>query len=61
MGEASRQIVAQYTPETWAQTLADCIERTLAGKRGNVRDEAFGRISARFRLQKQGAGSQITE
>ena len=32
MGEASRQIVAQYTPETWAQTLADCIERTLACK-----------------------------
>ena len=30
MGEASRQIVASYTPETWAQTLADCIERTAA-------------------------------
>ena len=30
MGEVSRQIVALYTPETWAQTLADCIERTAA-------------------------------
>ena len=30
MGEASRQIVALYTPETWANSLADCIERTAA-------------------------------
>lgn len=28
MGAASRQIVASYTPETWAQGLADCIDRT---------------------------------
>lgn len=61
MGEASRQIVAQYTPETWAQTLADCIERTMACKRGNVKDEAFGRMSPEFRLQKQAAGSQIRD
>ena len=61
MGEASRQIVARYTPETWAQTLADCIERTLAGKRGNVEDEAFERMSSRFRLQKQGDGLQIRD
>jgi glycosyltransferase involved in cell wall biosynthesis len=61
MGEASRQIVAQYTPETWAQTLANCIERTLACKRGNVEDEAFGRMSSGFRLQKQGVGSQIRD
>ena len=33
MGEASRQIVALYTPETWAKSLADCIERTVAGCR----------------------------
>jgi glycosyltransferase involved in cell wall biosynthesis len=32
MGEVSRRIVASYTPETWAQTLADCIERTMAWK-----------------------------
>lgn len=30
MGAASRRIVALYTPETWAQGLGDCIERTLA-------------------------------
>ena len=36
MGEASRQIVALYTPETWAQTLADCIERMLVCKQRNV-------------------------
>ncbi|MFZ3012819.1 MAG: hypothetical protein WA045_03840, partial [Nitrospira sp.] len=33
MGDASRQIVALYTPETWANSLADCIERTAAGRR----------------------------
>lgn len=31
MGEASRKIVALYTPETWASSLADCIERTAEG------------------------------
>jgi glycosyltransferase involved in cell wall biosynthesis len=61
MGEASRQIVALYTPETWAQTLADCIERTLAWKQGNVENGACGRMSPGFRLQKQGAGSQIRD
>jgi len=60
MGEASRQIVAQYTPETWAQTLADCIERTLACKRENLGKGAFS-LSPGFQLQKQGAGSQIRE
>lgn len=33
MGEASRRIVALYTPETWANSLADCIERTASGCR----------------------------
>lgn len=33
MGAASRRIVALYTPETWANSLADCIERTAAGCR----------------------------
>jgi 1,2-diacylglycerol 3-alpha-glucosyltransferase len=61
MGEASRQIVAQYTPETWAQTLADCIERTLAWKRRNVEEGVFGRTTSGFRLQKQGASSQIRD
>ncbi len=46
MGEASRRIVALYTPETWAQTLADCIERTLAWKRINAdeRVASAGRV-----------------
>lgn len=30
MGAASRRIVALYTPETWAQGLDDCVERTVA-------------------------------
>jgi hypothetical protein len=60
MGEASRQIVAQYTPETWAQTLADCIERTLACKQENLGKGAFS-LSPGFQFQKQGAGSQIRE
>ncbi len=29
MGDASRRIVNLFTPETWAWTLSDCIERTL--------------------------------
>ena len=61
MGEASRQIVGLYTPETWAQTLGDCIERTLACKQGNVADGILGCRSPRFWLQNQGAGSQIRD
>ena len=61
MGEASRQIVALYTPETWAQSLADCVEQTLAGKQGNVEEGAFRWLSPGFWLQKQGAGSQIRD
>jgi glycosyltransferase involved in cell wall biosynthesis len=41
MGEASRRIVASYTPETWAQTLADCIERTMAWKQMNAEKRRF--------------------
>lgn len=29
MGRASRTIIAQYTPETWAASLTDCIRTTL--------------------------------
>ena len=39
MGEASRQIVDMYTPETWAQTLADCIERVNPGACGHPEAE----------------------
>jgi 1,2-diacylglycerol 3-alpha-glucosyltransferase len=30
MGEASRRFVANYTPETWALSLKDCVETMLA-------------------------------
>ena len=59
MGEASRQIVALYTPETWAQSLADCIERTLAWKQGQVKAPAYGWLSPGSWLQKQDAEPQI--
>ncbi|MDP1768335.1 MAG: glycosyltransferase family 4 protein [Nitrospirota bacterium] len=59
MGEASRKIVALYTPETWAQSLGDCIERTLAWKQEQVKVRAYGWLSPGFRLQKQGAEPQI--
>jgi glycosyltransferase involved in cell wall biosynthesis len=36
MGEASRRIVGSYTPEIWAETLVDCIERTMALKQMNA-------------------------
>ena len=42
MGDASRQIVALYTPETWANSLADCIERTAAGRREPALKPATG-------------------
>ncbi|MDP3597004.1 MAG: glycosyltransferase family 4 protein, partial [Nitrospirota bacterium] len=59
MGEASRKIVALYTPETWAQSLGDCIERTLAWKQEQVKVRAYGWLSPGFRLQKQGVEPQI--
>ena len=61
MGEASRHIVALYTPETWAQTLADCIERTLAWKQGHVEEGSVRQLSPGIRLQKQRVGSQILD
>ncbi|HSQ51742.1 MAG TPA: glycosyltransferase family 4 protein [Nitrospiraceae bacterium] len=61
MGEASRQIVSLFTPETWAQTLADCIEQTLAWKQGNVEERALGRRSLGVWSQKQSAGSQVQD
>ncbi|MGA6828438.1 glycosyltransferase [Nitrospira sp. NS4] len=59
MGEASRQIVALYTPETWARTLADCIERTVAGQRENVETGAFRWWNPVGWLQRQRAGSYL--
>jgi glycosyltransferase involved in cell wall biosynthesis len=59
MGEASRRIVALFTPETWAQALADCIERTVAHTRGISEERSPGRLSPRFRLHKEETGSEI--
>jgi glycosyltransferase involved in cell wall biosynthesis len=33
MGEESRRIISLYSPESWARSLADCIQRTVARKR----------------------------
>ena len=33
MGKASRQIVSDYTPETWARKLKNCIDTTLKQRR----------------------------
>lgn len=52
MGAASRRIVALYTAETWAQGLADCIERTLARSRESVAEEA-SRWPGFFKTEKQ--------
>jgi glycosyltransferase involved in cell wall biosynthesis len=41
MGEASRKIVALYTPETWARTFADCLQQALAYKQGNEATRAM--------------------
>ena len=41
MGDASKRIVALYTPETWAQTLADCIEQTLIYKQAHTDQRTF--------------------
>ncbi len=61
MGGASRHIVALYTPETWAQTLADCVERTLAWKQGNMEERALGGRSSGVWPQKQSVGSQVQD
>jgi 1,2-diacylglycerol 3-alpha-glucosyltransferase len=61
MSEASRQIVALYTPVTWAQNLADCIDRTLVCKQGKVEERAFRWLSPEFWLQKQNTVSQIQD
>lgn len=41
MSEASRNLVALYTPETWAKTFNDCIQQTLAGKRRETESNTF--------------------
>ncbi len=52
MGEASRQIVALFTPDTWAQSLADCIDRTAVQSQAPV-TESFSRWSGFFKAEKQ--------
>lgn len=52
MGAASRLIVVLYTPETWAQGLGDCIERTLA-RAQEPAAEAASRWPGVFKVEKQ--------
>lgn len=59
MGEASRRIVGAYTPEIWAQTLADCIERTMAWKHNEGTEGFLSRWSSRARIQKRQVSSQL--
>jgi glycosyltransferase involved in cell wall biosynthesis len=52
MGEASRRIVDTYTPETWAETLVDCIERTMAWKQAEPEVRSFSWASRSPRVTK---------
>lgn len=52
MGIASRRMVALYTPETWAQGLTDCIDRTAIRKQQPV-SEKVSRWPGRFKAEKQ--------
>lgn len=52
MSASSRRIVALYTPETWAQGLGDCIERTLARAEERVA-EVTPRWPGFFKTEKQ--------
>jgi glycosyltransferase involved in cell wall biosynthesis len=61
MGEESRRIVALYTPATWANTFADCVDRTLVCKRESLEAGASKRWSPGLWLRNQGAASQIQD
>ncbi len=52
MGEASRRIVAIYTPQTWAESIGDCIDRTVACKREKIQEKAL-KWSGFSRTEKQ--------
>lgn len=41
MSETSKDLVALYTPETWALTFTDCIQQTLASQRRNTESRAW--------------------
>lgn len=59
MGEASRRIVALHTPATWAQTLADCIDQTVAFRQGTMKEWAGRWLIPALRSQRQGTESQV--
>jgi glycosyltransferase involved in cell wall biosynthesis len=61
MGVASRKIVDAYTPETWAQTLVDCVERTMSWKRKSAREGFLGRVNRVGWIRKKSAGSQLPD
>lgn len=52
MREASQNLVALYTPETWALTFTDCIQQTLASQRRNTESRAW-KLSKSLRTEKQ--------
>ncbi len=61
MGEESTRIVALYTPATWANTFADCVDRTLVSKQESLEEGASKRLSSSPWLGNQGAASQIQD
>lgn len=50
MRKASRELVASYTPETWAQSFNDCLQLTMAGKRREIEINALEVIRKVFGL-----------
>jgi glycosyltransferase involved in cell wall biosynthesis len=52
MGDASRRIVSAYTPETWAETLVDCIERTMAWKQAEPEVRSFSWVRGSPKVEK---------
>jgi 1,2-diacylglycerol 3-alpha-glucosyltransferase len=61
MGEESGRIVALYTPATWANTFADCVDRTLVYKQESLEEGSSKRLSPGPWLGNQGAASQIQD
>jgi 1,2-diacylglycerol 3-alpha-glucosyltransferase len=61
MGDESRRIVSLYTPVTWANTFADCVDRTLACKQESLEERTVKRLSPGPWLGNRGAASQIQD
>lgn len=61
MGEESGRIVDLYTPATWANTFADCVDRTLVCKQGSLEVGIAKKLSPGHWLASHGAASQIQD